>query len=97
MRGFRECRWGYIALGICIAEISSVWGSLAAVYALGIWGNAPRWLADVFMGMYLAGLAAVGIATVGLRKHSSRGLAGLALLLGVVNLVVCAIPIAGLR
>jgi len=97
MRKFQESRYGFVALGIGLAEITFIWGSLAVVYALGIWGNAPRWLGGVFGVTYLAGLVALAVAMVGLRKDSRRGCAGVALLLGVLNLVVCAIPIAGLR
>ncbi len=97
MSKFRECRYGFIALGIGIAEVTLIWGSLGVVYAMGIWGNAPKWLADIFAIMYLAGVAALAVAALGLRRDSWRGWASLALLLGALNLVVCGIPIAGLR
>ena len=72
-------------------------GGQAVVYATGLWGRAPHWLADFFVSMYLAGLLAVGVAALGLARDASRACAGLALLVGIVNLVACAIPIAGLR
>jgi hypothetical protein len=82
---------------VSLAELIVIWGGLALVYAAGLWGHAPHWVADAFVAMYLAGLVAVAVAILGLVKDSWRVCAGLALLLGVLNLVVCAIPIAGLR
>jgi hypothetical protein len=97
MKSFGQCKYGYVALGLSLAELIVIWGGQAVVYATGVWGHAPHWLADLFVSMYLAGLVAVGIAALGLAKDTSRVCAGLALLVGFINLVACAIPIAGLR
>jgi hypothetical protein len=97
MKSFGQSKYGYIALSLSLAELIVIWGGQAVIYAIGLWGYAPHWLADVFVSMYLAGLIAVGVAVLGLAKDPSRLCAGLALLVGCINLVACAIPIAGLR
>lgn len=97
MREFSGRKYGFVALGLCVAEFTFIWGSLALINTTGVWGHAPHWLADGFVVAYLAGVAALAIAVLGTVKDSQRGLAGLALLLSLVNLVVCAIPLANLR
>lgn len=97
MKEFSGRKYGFVALGLCIVEFTFIWGSLALLTTMGLWGRAPRWLADGFMVAYLAGVAALAIAVLGTVKDSRRGLAGLALLLSLLNLVVCAIPLASLR
>ncbi|HEV2498334.1 MAG TPA: hypothetical protein VGY31_01990 [Terriglobia bacterium] len=97
MREFSERKYGFIALGLCIAEFTFIWGSLALIYTMGLWGHAPHWLEEGFRVMYLAGVAAPAIAVLGTVKDSRRGLAGLALLLSLLNLVVCTLPLASLR
>lgn len=97
MREFSERKYGFVALGLCIAELTFIWGSLALINTTGLWAHDPHWLARGFMVMYLAGVAALAIAVLGTVKDSRRGLAGLALLLSLLNLVVCAIPLASLR
>ena len=92
MKTFRECKYGFIALGISIGEITLIWGGLGVVYAAGLWGHAPLWLRDTFGLIYLAGVAALILAVVGLIKDSGRMYAALALLLGLVNLAVCGLP-----
>lgn len=76
MSEFSERKYGFVALGLCIAEITFIWGNVALINTMGVWRYAPRWLADGFIVMYLVGLA---------------------LLLSLVNLVVCAIPLANSR
>lgn len=97
MREFSGRKYGFVALGLCIAEFTFIWGSVALINTTGVWKHAPHWLGDGFIVMYVAGVAALAIAALGTVKDSRRGLAGLALLLGLVNLVVCAIPLASLR
>lgn len=97
MNSFGESKYGYVALAVSLSEIAVIWGGQGIVYAAGAWGNAPHWLADLFVLMYLAGLGAPVIAIIGLVKDARRLPAGVALLLSVLTLVVCSIPIAGLR
>jgi hypothetical protein len=93
MDGFRESKFGWPALGVSIAEPVVVWGASGIIYALGRWGHGPLWLEDVFAISYLAGLGGVGLAILGLIRDSRRVPAGLALLLGIVNMVLCGLPL----
>jgi hypothetical protein len=97
MKGLSQSKYGYVALGLCLTELLVIWGGLGIVDEIGLWGRAPEWLADLDVLMYLAGLAALAVAIVGLVKDRQRLASALALLLGVFNLAVCAIPLANLR
>jgi hypothetical protein len=86
MGRFRESRYGLIALGISVADVTFIWGGLAAVYALGLWGRAPLWLLNVFRVAYLAGIAGLAFGVVGLIKGSGRIYAALAVVLFLISL-----------
>jgi hypothetical protein len=79
---------GLIALGISVAHVTLIWGGLAAVYALGLWGRAPLWLLNAFRVAYLAGIAGLAFGVVGLIKGSGRIYAALAMVLFFVNLAI---------
>ena len=93
MNTFTKCRFGWVSLTVGILEVAIIWGSLGLVRATGLWGHAPLWLEDVFAISYLAGWVAVAIAIAGLVKDTHRVVAALALLLGIVNAVLCALPL----
>ena len=85
MGRFRESRYGLIALGISVADVTFIWGGFAAVYALGLWGRAPLWLLNVFRVAYIAGDAGLALAVIGLIKGSGRVYAILAVILFLIN------------
>jgi hypothetical protein len=97
MASLRQSKYGYLALALSLAEPAVIWGGLAAVYEAGVWGHAPQWLEGAFGIAYLAGIVALALAILGLVKDSRRRPAGLALLLALVNLFVCAIALAPMR
>lgn len=92
MKEFRQAKFGWVALSVSVLEPVIVWGALGIIYAAGLWGHAPIWLEDVFALSYIAGLGALGLAVVGMIKDSRRAFAALALVLAIINLVLCGLP-----
>lgn len=58
--------YGFIALTFVITQMGVVWGSLAVVYELGMWGRAPAWLGYPFGLAYLFCLAGLIFAAASL-------------------------------
>jgi hypothetical protein len=88
MGTFQECKYGLIALSVSIAEAVSIWGGLAVLRRLGLWGHPPAWVEGAFGAVYLAGVAGLVLAVMGLIKASGRIYAALALALGLVNFAI---------
>jgi hypothetical protein len=91
MGKFQECRFGRVALYMAALEPLIIWGLAMALYAMHF--SAPIWLARGLRLVYTLGLFSIILAIVGLKKDSQQGNAAFALSLGLVNLVLCVVPI----
>jgi len=94
MTSFRECRFGYAALGISAAEIIAVCVGVAIIQAAGLWGRAPIWVRHVYERASLAVPVALTLAIVGLFKDSQKICAVAGLLLALVAAAVYGVLLA---
>jgi hypothetical protein len=90
---FRSQKYGCISLAVCLVEILIIWGGTTVALA------SPqldwRWFRTVMIHTYGWGLiGSLIFSIVGFARDSRRILAGLALAMAVVNLVICSVPIA---
>ncbi len=86
---------GALAFAICLIEQAVFWGATAIQASTA--PNAPpphhwHYHAGPMMAILIAGLASIPIAIAGLILDSRRTLALMALVFGLVNMVVCALP-----
>ena len=93
MAEFENSKFGSVALFIAVGEPILIWVSVGVLYATH--SAAPPWLARGLRQLYALGLCAVVLAILGTRKDSSPRKAAIALVLSLLNLVVCVIPIVG--
>jgi predicted Kef-type K+ transport protein len=90
---FKPAKYGYLALGVSLAEILIIWGGTAI--ALSLPQHNWHWLRSAMMGAYsLALIASIGFAVAGLVRDARRVPAVAALVLTVVSAVICSVPIA---
>ncbi len=90
---FRQAKYGYVALAICLLELVIVWGGAAAFHQGGK-TIAPDWAQDAFVVAYIAGICSLILSVIGLFRDKLRLIPFLALLLGIVNTAICVAPIA---
>lgn len=90
--GFRQAKYGYTALGICVLELTVVWGGIA-IFTQGSRVIAPRWAQDVFAAVYFVGLWSIVLSIIGLIKDRFRVIAMYALAIGTANLVLCGVAL----
>ncbi len=93
MGDFRASRFGRVALYMAVAEPLIIWGCAMFLYAIG--AAAPHWLLRGLRLVYTLGLFSLALAVVGLKRDSTSRRAALALLISLMNLIVCALPIVG--
>ena len=91
MTRFQECKFGRVALCIAVVEPAVIWCCALGIYAVHL--AAPVWLVRSLRLVYATGILSLVLAIFGLRKDLRTNNAALALVLGIVNLVVCLIPI----
>lgn len=81
--------YGRVALLTCLIELIGIWGTTA------ITAQMPQkdfyWLVRPMAVLYVAGLASIPVAVIGLLKDTRRAFALVALVLGLVNTLVCGI------
>lgn len=86
-------RYGIVAFSTCLVELIGIWIPFAIVLQHPT-ASAP-WLLKIFAVLYLAGLLSIPVAIVGLFKDNPRLLAIFALVFGLVNVVLCGVPLIG--
>ena len=85
-------KFGISALSICLVELFGIWAPV--LYALRHPSSDWRWLERPLGFLYVAGVFSIGIAIVGLFRDRRRLIAFISLLFGVVNFVLCMMPLA---
>lgn len=91
---FRESKYGLTGLALNIFEAIFIWGSLAIVRELGLWGRAPLWLEKACSATVVAGAAGLVLVIVGFFKDRQPFYAVGALVLGLVNMAVAGLIFA---
>ncbi len=82
--------FGTAALAIALAEPAVIW--TFSMIAFHQSGHDWRWLESPMVVIYVVGLAAIPLAVVGLVRDGKRAPALAALVIALVNVVVCAVP-----
>jgi hypothetical protein len=82
--------FGTIALAIALAEPALIW--TVTIIALRHPGHDWRWLESPMAVVYVIGLGAIPLAVIGLIKDAMRVPALTALVIALINVVVCAVP-----
>ncbi len=88
--GWRSRFFGGFALAICLVELVGIWGTMAI--AIQTRQHSYGWLVRPMAFLYVAGLASIPIAVVGLIKDTDRTLAFVAIPLGLINIFICVVP-----
>jgi hypothetical protein len=91
MADFRGSRFGRVALYIAVAEPLIIWGCAMSFYTIHAAG--PDWLVRGLRLVYTLGVFSLVLAILGLRKDSMPRSAALALVICLINLILCVIPI----
>jgi hypothetical protein len=91
--GFKAAKFGYLSLALSLLEIAIIWGgrSIALASPQFDWAWPRRVMIETY-GLGLPGSFALAIT--GLLTDAWRILAVLALVLAIVNVVICSLPIA---
>jgi hypothetical protein len=84
-------KYGIVALSICPVELIGIWIPFFIVLQHPT-ASAP-WLLKIFGILYFAGLLAIPVAIVGLIKDEPRWPALVALIFGIANIFLCAVPL----
>jgi len=85
-----RCRaYGSVALMACLIELLGIWGTTAITAQLST--SSSYSLVRSMAWLYVAGLASIPIAVIGIFRDAQRTLARVALALGLINIVVCGI------
>ena len=82
--------YGIIALTTCGIELIGIWGTVTIAVATRhyIWD----WMMRPLAFLYVAGLAAIPLAVIGVVKDTRPALAYSALVLGFANIFLCSLP-----
>jgi hypothetical protein len=88
---WRSRLFGTIALIVCLIELVGIWGTVA-ILVLTRQQQHLDWMTRPIAVLYVAGLASIPIAVIGLVKDTHRALAFAALILGFANILVCVLP-----
>jgi hypothetical protein len=91
MAAFQESKFGRIALSIAVMEPLIIWGGVLVLYLLH--SAASPWLAHGLRLVYAIGVLSLILATIGLQRDRQGRSAALALVLSILNQVLCVIPI----
>ena len=86
-------RYGIVAFSNCLVELVGVWIPFSIVLQHP-YASLP-WLLRVFGVLYLAGLLSIPVSIIGLFRDERRWLAFFALIFGIVNIVLCGVPLIG--
>jgi len=86
---WRSRLFGGIALTICLIEVFGIWGA-TVILAQMPQSNWYRIVTPMAL-LYLAGLASIPIAVIGVINDGRRAFAVVALVLGILNIFVCGV------
>lgn len=87
---WRSRLFGSIPLIVCLIELVGIWGTVAILVLTR--QQHLDWMIRPIALLYVAGLASIPIAVIGLLKDTHRTLAFAALVLGFANILVCVLP-----